>query len=200
MYRGGKEKSVLPSTASKTQTSPWLLKNGPKELELLFRAIVFQPSAPILITDDARQYRDASSGAGKLLGQPREQIIGQNLDDFAAPAVNAVSPERWQALLKEGEQLGSLQLPGPDGTPREVEYIAKANVLPARNLLVLRDPVEANTAPSWVQDYALFLLDVDERIAAWYGGAERIYGYDASEAVHQSVGFLYPSEIGRAHV
>jgi len=191
---GGKEKRVLPSTASKPQTSPWLLKNGPKELELLFRAIVFHPSAPILITDDDRRYRDASSGAGKLLGLPREQIIGHSLDDFAAPAVKAVIPDRWQTLLKEGEQLGSLQLSGPGGTPREVEYVAKTNVLPARNLLVLRDPVEADTAPSWVQDYALFLLDVDERIAAWYGGAERIYGYGATEAIDQPLPFLYPSE------
>ncbi len=45
-----------------------------------------------------------------------------------------------------------------------------------------------------MQDYALFLLDVDERIAAWYGGAERIYGYDAAEAMHQPVSFLYPTE------
>lgn len=103
-------------------------------------------------------------------------------------------PERWQALLKDGEQLGSLQLSGPDGAAREVEYIVKTNVLPARNLIVMRDPVEQDTAPSWVQDYALFLLDVDERIAAWYGGAERIYGYDAAEAMHQPVSFLYPAE------
>jgi formate hydrogenlyase transcriptional activator len=108
--------------------------------------------------------------------------------------VKALLPERWETLLKEGEQLGTLQLSGPDGTPLEVEYIAKTNVLPARNLLVLRDPVEATPVPSWVQDYALFLLDVDERIAAWYGGAKRIYGYGATEALHQPVSFLYPGE------
>ncbi|HEY3827095.1 MAG TPA: sigma 54-interacting transcriptional regulator [Bryobacteraceae bacterium] len=194
MYRERRRKRVLPSTASKPQTTSWLLRNGPKELELLFRAIVYQPSAPILIADDDRQYRDASSGAGKLLGLPREQIIGQSLDDFASPAVREVIPDRWQTLLKEGEQLGSLQLSGPGGIPREVEYVAKTNVLPARNLLVLRDSAAADTAPSWVQDYALFLLDIDESIAAWYGGAERIYGYSVTEAMRQPVSFLYPGE------
>jgi PAS domain S-box-containing protein len=194
LYRERRRKRVLPSTASKPQTTSWLLRNGPKELELLFRAIVYQPSAPILITDDDRQYRDASSGAGKLLGLPREQIIGQSLDDFASPAVREVIPDRWQTLLKEGEQLGSLQLSGPGGIPREVEYVAKTNVLPARNLLVLRDSAAADTAPSWVQDYALFLLDIDESIAAWYGGAERIYGYSVTEAMRQPVSFLYPGE------
>jgi formate hydrogenlyase transcriptional activator len=105
-----------------------------------------------------------------------------------------VIPDRWQTLLKQGEQVGSLQLAGSDGTAREVRYVAKTNVLPARNLLVLHDPAEALSDPSWVQDYALFLLDVDERIAAWYGGAERIYGYDAAEASQQHISFLYPTD------
>ena len=74
---------------------------------------------------------------------------------------------------------------GPDGKPRDVEYTAKGNVLPVRHVLVLRDktaPAETGQAdkdriPAWVQDYALFLLDVDGRVAAWYSGAARIYGY-----------------------
>jgi formate hydrogenlyase transcriptional activator len=94
---------------------------------------------------------------------------------------------------------------GPDGGPREVEYSAKGNVLPVRHLLVLHDKTpRAQTAgvveadkdqiPSSVQDYALFLLDVDGRIVTWYSGAERIYGYKTAEAIGQHVSFLYPSE------
>ncbi len=194
---GARRKSALPATASQAQPSNWLLKNGPRELELLFRAIIYQPSASIVITDDDRRYRDASSGASRLLGLPREKIIGKSLDDFAAPAVKPIIPERWQAFLKEGEQAGSLQLLNSDGAPREVEYIAKSNVLPARNLLVLRDktnPAEPDGVPSWVRDYALFLLDADGRIVAWYEGAKRIYGYSAGEAVHQNPSFLYSAE------
>ena len=192
-----RRKHALPSTPSPTQTSPWLLKNGPGELELLFRAIIYQPSASIVITDDERRYRDTSSGASRLLGLPREKIIGKSLDDFAAPAVKPVIPERWQTFLNEGEQEGSLQLLGPDGTPREVDYIAKTNVLPARNLLVLRDktnPTEPDVVPSWVRDYALFLLDADARIVAWYEGAKRIYGYSAGEAIYEHASFLYSAD------
>jgi formate hydrogenlyase transcriptional activator len=36
-----------------------------------------------------------------------------------------------------------------------------------------------------VQDYALFLLDADGQIVAWYAGAERIYGY---KSVRSSAG------------
>src|ERR1700687_2594533 len=121
------------------QSTGWLEENGPKELELLFRAIIYHPSAPILIADDDRKYRDASVGASKLLGLPREKIIGRSLDDFAEPTFKPVISELWRDFLKDGEQEGTLQLVGPDGAPREVEYTAKGNVLPVRHLLVLHD-------------------------------------------------------------
>jgi hypothetical protein len=50
------------STASQPQSARWLAENGPKELESLFRAIIFHPSAPILIADNDRRYREASTG------------------------------------------------------------------------------------------------------------------------------------------
>ena len=195
--------------ASQPQAVEWLVENGPKELELLFRAIVFQPSAPVLIADDDRHYREASVGASKLLGLPREEIIGRSLDDFTEPSFKPVISERWRTFLEVGEQEGTLELVGPDGVPREVEYIAKGNVLPVRHVVVLRektadtsddDPDEADQAPAkssvpgWVRDYALFLLDVDGQVVAWYAGAERIYGYKSSEAVGQHVALFYPDE------
>jgi len=195
--------------ASPPQAARWLAENGPKELELLFRAFVFHPSAPILLADNDRCYLEASIGASKLLGLPREKIIGRRLDDFAEPSFKPVISERWRAFLEEGEQQGTLRLMGPDGSPRDVEYTAKGNLLPVRHLVVLRDktadtpgdgPVEADKAPSkssvpaWVQDYALFLLDADGQVVAWYGGAERIYGYKSGEVLGQHVSRLYAGE------
>ncbi len=48
--------------------------------------------------------------------------------------------------------------------------------------------------PAWVQDYALFLLDVDGQVVAWYAGAERIYGYKSGEVIGQHVALFYPGE------
>jgi PAS domain S-box-containing protein len=185
------------SMASQPVTADWLVENGPKELELLFRAIVFQPSVPILITDNDRHYREVSVGASKLLGVPREKIIGRSLDDFAEPNFKPVISERWRAFLEDGEQEGTLPLVVADGGPREVEYIAKRNVLPARNVMVLRDGASKSSVPGWVQDYALFLLHADGLIAAWYSGAERIYGYKSDEVVGKHVSMFYPE--GEAH-
>jgi PAS domain S-box-containing protein len=187
---------------SESQAAGWLAENGPKELERLFRAIIYQPSAPILIADDDGNYRDASAGAGKLLGLPREELIGRQIDQFASPGFKPQVSQLWRAFLENGEQDGVLQLVGPDGTQREVEYTARKNVLPVRHALVLRDKTalaETEHAsngriPSWVQDYALYVLDTEGRVATWYSGAARIYGYRVDEAIHRHSSFLYPGE------
>src|SRR5437762_1805392 len=92
----------------------WLVENGPRELELLFRAIVYHPSAPILIADDDGNSKDASVGVAKLLGLPREKVIGRPIDDFAPPSFKPQVSQLWRAFLKEGKQEGTLQLVGPD--------------------------------------------------------------------------------------
>ena len=165
----------------------WLSENGPRELESLFRAIVFHPSSSILLTDNERNNREASTGAGRMFGVAREEIIGRRIDDFADPESKPLISELWRSFLRTGEQEGTLRLSGPDGTLWDVEYTAKGSVLPVRHILVLRDkdsPLNLADRPvPSVQDYALYLLDVEGRMAAWYSGAERVYGYPADEVL-----------------
>lgn len=61
----------MSSAASDNKARPWLAEHGPRELESLFRAIVYYPSAPILIADNNGQSQYVSTGAGRLLGLPR---------------------------------------------------------------------------------------------------------------------------------
>jgi PAS domain S-box-containing protein len=110
----------------------------------------------------------------------------------------------WRALLEEGAQDGIVPLLLADGNAREVGYVARGGVLPARHLFVVQDGTERNEStdparaadrvPSWVRDCALVLLDADGRVAAWFSGAERIYGYKSGEAAGQDLSFLYSSE------
>jgi PAS domain S-box-containing protein len=182
-------------SAAPSPVATWLVENGPRELELLFRAIVYHPATPILIADNDRNYLEASAGAGKLLGLPREQIIGKKLDDFAAPDFKPKISELWRSILHEGKLEGTLPLEGSDGHVRPVEFKAKPNVLPVRHVLALRDKSDAaGHIPNWVQDYALFLLDVDGVVVSWYGGAARIYGHAAEAVVGNHVSCLYSED------
>ncbi len=191
----------MRSEASPPHSGQWLLDVGLKQLELLFRAIVYPPAEPILIADNDRTYRDASCGAGKLFGLPRNRIIGRRLDDFAESSFRPQIEQLWRAFLQRGEQRGTFRLVGSNGAVREVEYTAKGNALPERHVLALRDKsrklpglARSDEDPAWVQDYALFLFDADGRVAGWYSGAERIYGYPSQEIVGQPVSCLYPDE------
>ena len=174
------------------------MENGPKELEQLFRAVVYHPAAPILVTDSDLKYREASTGAAKLLGIPREKIIGLPLDAFVEAAYKPEIPQLRKALQEKGKHEGTLEVAPPGAPPLAVEYVARANVLPARHVVVLRnkESASADRIPGWVQDYAMYLLDAEGRIAAWYAGAERIYGYSAKEAMGRHMSFLRPAEVG----
>ncbi len=178
-------------SATRTASSRWLKEHGPEALEGLFRAVIFQPSAPILVTDDDRRYHEASVGAGRLLGLRREKIIGRYLEDFAADETKAEIPDRWRHFLEAGEQAGTLRLLTPEGTSRAIRYTARRNVLPVRHLLWLQSNEGAGANCAWGRDCALFLLDAQGVIADWYAGAERLYGHTSNEAVGQHVSILY---------
>jgi PAS domain S-box-containing protein len=49
-----------------------------------------------------------------------------------------------------------------------------------------------------VEDYAIFMLDVEGRVATWNPGARRIKGYKASEIIGQHFSRFYPEEDVRA--
>ena len=197
----------MGSAVAHSRAADWLLEHGPSRLESLVRSIIYLPSAPILVVDHERKLWDVSIGAAKLLGLPRSQIIGRQVDDFLAPGSRPRITALWDQLLGEdpgpGEQEGMLQLASCTGDLLDVEYRAKGPILPARHLLLLRTAPTSLQAEgsaragedqirSWGQDFAASLLDVDGRIVAWYPGAERIYGYTGEEAARKHISFLRP--------
>ena len=194
----------MGAASMQQRNAKWLVESGPRELELLLRAVLYHSSQPILISDNDRYCLDASFGASKLLGLSRDQIIARRIDELLAPGFQPQMERAWKAFLEQGEQDGTLPLRVSGGTEREVGYVASGGVLPERHLLVLHDGTArkpsgeparaAERVPSGVKDSALLLLNADGWVAAWYSGAERIYGYKSEEAIGQHLSFLYPSE------
>jgi hypothetical protein len=74
-----------------------------KQLEPLFRTIVFQLAEPILIADDDRTYLDGSCGAGRLFGLSRNRIMERRIDHFAEPSFRPQIEQLWQAVLLQSE-------------------------------------------------------------------------------------------------
>ena len=180
----------------------WLVENGPKELELLFRAIVYHPSAPILIADNDGNYRDASAGAGKLLGLPREKIIGRQMDDFAPPGFKPQVSQLWRAFLEQrraGRHApvgGSGRNPAGGGVHGQRQCPARApRPCPARQDAPRRRRTHrTDQIPSWVQDYALYLLDADGRLPPGIPERNAFTAIRPMRPSGRHVSLLYPDE------
>jgi len=186
----------LNSMASQPQVARWLIQNGPKNLEPLFQTIIYHLSAPIFIVDNDGNCHDASAGAVKLLGLLKEQIIGHSITKFAETSSKPTLAQLFRTLRSNGQQEGVFGLVASDGGVRQISYRAKGNVLPARHLLLLSENTTEVDATKGAQDFAFYLLDTEGRIAAWYAGAERIYGYKHSEVAGQDTSLLYAKDGG----
>jgi PAS domain S-box-containing protein len=117
----------------------------------LFTAVFRSASDAMLIADDARRYVDANPAACALLGLPREQLVGTRIDDYGDGDPAEVG-EAWTRFLEAGEQDGTMTLRAHDGTPRVVEFRARANVIPGRHLSILRDVTQRELLRTAVDD------------------------------------------------
>jgi PAS domain-containing protein len=45
-----------------------------------------------------------------------------------------------------------------------------------------------------LKDYAIFMLDLEGRVASWNDGAQHVVGYRAAEVIGQSCSCFYPKE------
>ena len=186
-------------------TSNGLLESGLRELGLLLRAVHQSCSQPVALTDDDRRCLGSSFGFNRLVGLSRDRLIERRLDDFVAPGFRPQLERHWAQFLDKGELADSYPLLVSGGAEQLVGCVARARVLPGQHLLVLRPAVRpqragkpeqiAKLVPSWVQDAALLLLDAEGNVAAWYSGAERMYGYAGPEAVGRHLSFLYDDDL-----
>jgi PAS domain S-box-containing protein len=110
------------------------------ETQELFEAIFAEALDAILISDDDGQFVLVNRAAGELFGIAPEDMIGRMGSEFTPE--NMDYPTAWRAFLSEGRMSGAHELRRADGTVREVEFAAVANVLPGRHLSILRDVTE----------------------------------------------------------
>ena len=157
----------MNSAASMREPSGWLVDEGLKELALLFRAVLSHQSEPILIADLGGHCLDASSGAAQLLGAPVSKLIGERIVDLLAP-----------------HKLHHTT----------IQHTTNSDVLPGRHVLALNDKSVEKSTNSDSKDYAFFSLDAEGRIATWYSGAERIYGYKSADIIGQHISCLHSED------
>jgi two-component system cell cycle sensor histidine kinase/response regulator CckA len=105
--------------------------------EAQFHAIFDNALDAVVIVDDEGCYVDANPAACELFGRAHDELV--SLSSAEISAMLGSDNDVWRAFLVEGIAMGATTITRGDGTQREAEFTATANMLPGRHLSILRD-------------------------------------------------------------
>jgi PAS domain S-box-containing protein len=181
----------------------------------LFQQLVasLQDRAVVLL-DSSGNVTSWNEGGQRIHGYSADEIIGRNLSAFYTP--EAVERGTPRLELSEAAEKGRFTCEGwrarKDGSRYWVNVVISAVRGPDENLRgfihitwdlselhrheaeLLESQERFRLLVEGVQEYAIFMLDPEGRVASWNRGAEMIKGYTASEIIGSSFSRFYPPE------
>ena len=169
----------------------------------------------IITIDEHGSIQSFNRAAERIFGYSADQVIGRNVkmlmpepyhgehDGYLAAYKTTGRPK----IIGTGrEVVGRRQ----DGSTFPMDLAVGESHLSGHHLFagIIRDMTETKKTEEQlrhseesfrllvdnVRDYAITWLDTEGRIATWNAGAERLYGWSASEAAGQSMQLFYPPE------
>ncbi|HSK51989.1 MAG TPA: PAS domain-containing protein, partial [Clostridia bacterium] len=80
-----------------------------------------------LVADDEGTYVKATEGVRRVLGYEPGDLVGRRIQDVAAPDLQDLTSQDWQAFLAAGRQEGAYRLVASDGTVVPLRFQARAH-------------------------------------------------------------------------
>ncbi|SAL12520.1 PAS domain-containing hybrid sensor histidine kinase/response regulator [Caballeronia telluris] len=181
----------------------------------LYRTLVQEiEDYAIFMLDLDGRVRTWNAGAQKIKGYAAREIIGQHFSRFypaealardwpayelrEALAVGRFEDEGWR-VRKDGSLFWAnvviTTMRDPDGTPIGFAKLTRDLTLRRQEEERLRQSEERfRLLVESVEDYAIFMLDPDGRVASWNAGAIEIKGYRPEEIIGQHFSVFYRPE------
>ena len=136
-----------------------------RESEEQFRAVFDSALDAMVIVDDEGRYVDVNPAACELFGRTRDELLSLSFAGDLVRTPSAGELAVWRSFSTGAPLAGTTTIVRRDGTHREVEFTATANVLPGRHLSILRDVTERKQLET-----ALWQAQKLESVGALAGG------------------------------
>jgi PAS domain S-box-containing protein len=101
----------------------------------LFTAAFRESRNPMVLLDSERTQVDGNGAYLKLLGFPRDQVLGRPIYEFNTG--ERVAPAAWQEMLRSGHATGEATLRTAEGDGVAVQWAASAETVTGRRLVLL---------------------------------------------------------------
>ena len=154
------------------------------------------------------RFIDANPAADTILGVNNSQYIGKSIEEAFPAIVDTDIPERFRALAEKGGFWQREQITYQDerikGAFDNFNFQTAPGIMASffiditerkRGEEALRKSEESfRLLVQGVEEYAIFMLDPDGKVATWNRGAEKMKGYRAEEIIGQHFSRFYPAE------
>jgi len=175
------------------------------------RSLVDQAPDGIFVADLQGLYTPVNDAGCRMLGFAREEIIGKTIVDFIPPEEVGRLVQVREELLEGGTSFAEWRLRTKSGSYLPVEVSAKilsdgrwqgfVRDISERKRLEneLRLSEEKATGILSISSDAVISIDEEHRISLFNEGAEKIFGYSATEAVGAPLDILIPERLRTVH-
>jgi PAS domain S-box-containing protein len=136
-----------------------------RDSESQLRAIYENALDSMIVLDDGRKILDANGSAQQLFGIALEEMRRLHWDQLIAPGRLPDLEGWWRSLLPGGTRKGEVEVRRADGRPGLVAFSLRANILPGRHLITLRDITDHRDAEESLRllSHRLIRLQDEER-------------------------------------
>jgi len=136
-----------------------------RDSESQLRAMFENALDAMVLLDNDRKVLDANESALQLFEYPHAAIEKLRWDDLLPVERQQGLEDRWKDFLQEGTKRGEINVKRAGGNSRLVAFSSRANILPGRHLITLKDITDHREAEDSLRmlSHRLMRLQDDER-------------------------------------
>lgn len=197
---GGRNRAAIYGPgAGEPGDETWQLQHAKAELaarDADFRAVFTHAREGMMISDDSADVLMVNNAAVRMVGEPRERLIGRNVFDFVRPEETAVLERMIVETVETGRSTGKVHLKLA-GERRALFEYSTARFMPNRYLSILRDITDADRAAKTIEEKeSLFRAVFENANVAMFITDDDGLIHDANRAAASLTGVSLPEVIG----